>query len=79
MISDSPCRVKGQEDDTIAFDGNITIMPFNMKEEMQTGHFDSAGTYIFKKEVDVITQYNTSDIQLDTAFAHPVRMLFWNV
>lgn len=41
----------GQEDDTIAFDGEITIMPFNMKEEMETGHFDTAGTYIFSKEV----------------------------
>ena len=44
-------RIAGQEDDTIAFDGEITITPFNMKEEMQTGHFDTAGTYIFSKEV----------------------------
>ena len=43
--------IAGQEDDTIAFDGEITITPFNMKEEMQTGHFDTAGTYIFSKEV----------------------------
>jgi len=42
---------KGQEDDTIAFDGSTTITPFNMREEMETGHFDKTGTYIFDKEV----------------------------
>ena len=46
--------IAGQEDDTIAFDGEITITPFNMKEEMQTGHFDTAGTYIFSKEVQYV-------------------------
>ena len=28
----------------------ITFTPFNMKEELEEGHFDSEGMYIFKKE-----------------------------
>ena len=39
----------GQEDDTIDFDEGIRITPFNMKEELQEGHFDSDGMYIFDK------------------------------
>ena len=40
----------GQEDATIDIDDGITITPFNMKEEMEEGHFDTEGMYIFKKD-----------------------------
>lgn len=39
----------GQEDQTEAFDGEVKITPFNMEEEMEEGHFDKEGTYIFGK------------------------------
>ncbi|XP_067928514.1 CD2 antigen cytoplasmic tail-binding protein 2 homolog [Watersipora subatra] len=45
--------IEGQEEETIAFDGSITITPFNMREEMETGHFDKTGTYIFDKESEI--------------------------
>lgn len=42
--------VVGQEAETINFDGDIQITPFNLKEELEDdGHFDSSGTFIFKK------------------------------
>lgn len=39
----------GQEEATIEFDENIQITPFNMREELEEGHFDTDGTYIFDK------------------------------
>ncbi|XP_005110993.1 CD2 antigen cytoplasmic tail-binding protein 2 [Aplysia californica] len=41
--------IEGQEEATIDFDDEIQITPFNMREEMEEGHFDSDGTYIFDK------------------------------
>lgn len=40
----------GQEEETIEFDEETKITPFNMKDEMDDGHFDSEGTFIFKKD-----------------------------
>ena len=31
------------------FDGEIQITPFNMKEELEEGHFDKQGMYIYDK------------------------------
>lgn len=46
-------EIEGQEEATIDYDEGIKITPFNMKEELQTGHFDKQGTFIFDKEEDV--------------------------
>ncbi|CAG2230311.1 CD2BP2 [Mytilus edulis] len=35
--------IEGQEDGTMDFDGEIQITPFNMKEELEEGHFDKQG------------------------------------
>ena len=40
---------KGQEDETIDSYEGIKITPFNMKEELEEGHFDKDGMYIFDK------------------------------
>lgn len=42
--------LEGQEDATIDFDEGIKITPFNLKEEMEEGHFDAEGNYFEKKE-----------------------------
>ncbi|PAA79451.1 hypothetical protein BOX15_Mlig019670g3 [Macrostomum lignano] len=42
--------IEGQEEATITNDDGIAITPFNMREEMREGYFDSAGCYIFNKE-----------------------------
>lgn len=42
--------LEGQEDATIEFDEGIKITPFNLKEEMEEGHFDAEGNYFEKKE-----------------------------
>jgi len=44
----------GQEKATIDFDGDIKITAFNMEEEMQDGHFDKEGTFIFKKDKEMV-------------------------
>ena len=43
--------IVGQEDETIDFDQGTKITPFNMKEELEEGHFDKDGMYIFDKTV----------------------------
>ena len=43
-------KISGQEDDTIDFDEGVRITPFNMKEELEEGHFDTEGMYIFQKD-----------------------------
>ncbi|XP_063417016.1 CD2 antigen cytoplasmic tail-binding protein 2-like [Mytilus trossulus] len=42
--------IEGQEDGTMDFDGEIQITPFNMKEELEEGHFDKQGMYIHDKK-----------------------------
>ncbi|KAK7865010.1 hypothetical protein R5R35_000034 [Gryllus longicercus] len=46
--------IEGQEDGAGGFDGEVTITPFNMKEEMEEGHFDTDGNYHWKKEGKMI-------------------------
>jgi CD2 antigen cytoplasmic tail-binding protein 2 len=45
--------VEGQEDKTVDFDDGERITPFNMKEEMEEGHFDKQGNYFLKKDNDI--------------------------
>ena len=45
--------IEGQEDATIDHEGEVKITPFNLKEEMEEGHFDSAGNYFVKKGKEV--------------------------
>ena len=45
--------IEGQEDSTIDFEGEVKITPFNLREEMEEGHFDSAGNYFVKKEKEI--------------------------
>lgn len=47
-------EIEGQEDSTADFDGNVRITPFNMKEEMEEGHFDTDGNYHWKKDAKLI-------------------------
>ncbi|XP_067015388.1 CD2 antigen cytoplasmic tail-binding protein 2 homolog isoform X2 [Anabrus simplex] len=46
--------IEGQEEGAAGFDGEVQITPFNMKEELQEGHFDTEGNYHWKKEGKVI-------------------------
>ncbi|KAE9420014.1 hypothetical protein Angca_005694, partial [Angiostrongylus cantonensis] len=47
-------KVEGQEDSTLEFDGPTKITAFNMKEDMEDGHFDETGNFIFdKKEKEI--------------------------
>lgn len=52
----------GQEEETIAFEGETTITPFNMKDEMEEGHFDGDGFYHFKKDSEQIKDAWLDDI-----------------
>ncbi|XP_060079259.1 CD2 antigen cytoplasmic tail-binding protein 2-like [Ylistrum balloti] len=46
-------EIEGQEDSTIERDGEIQITPFNMKDELEEGHFDKEGTYIYDKKKEI--------------------------
>ena len=39
------------------FDGDIQIMPFNMQEELEEGHFDKDGHYIWKDDKELIKDH----------------------
>ncbi|KAK2172987.1 hypothetical protein NP493_913g02037 [Ridgeia piscesae] len=46
--------IEGQEETHIEVEEGVKFTPFNMKEELEEGHFDSEGTYIFSKDKDNI-------------------------
>ncbi|VVC29689.1 GYF domain [Cinara cedri] len=45
--------IEGQEEGVVGQDGEIRITPFNMKDELEDGHFDKDGMYHWKKDQDV--------------------------
>ncbi|XP_050681401.1 CD2 antigen cytoplasmic tail-binding protein 2 homolog [Leptidea sinapis] len=45
--------IEGEEDGVGGVEGEITITPFNMKEELEEGHFDGQGHYHWKKEKEI--------------------------
>lgn len=42
--------IEGQEDETIRDDEGIQVTPFNLKDELEEGHFDVQGNYIANKD-----------------------------
>ena len=51
VMPEDDAGMEGQEDDTgVDIEDGIRFTPFNMREELEEGHFDSEGMYIFKKE-----------------------------
>ncbi|KJH50255.1 hypothetical protein DICVIV_03619 [Dictyocaulus viviparus] len=59
-------EVEGQEDSTLDFDGSTKITAFNMKEDMEDGHFDEAGNFIFDKKEKEIKDAWLDDIDWST-------------
>ncbi|CAD5216128.1 unnamed protein product [Bursaphelenchus okinawaensis] len=47
-------KVEGQEAATLEYDGDIKIMPFNMKEDLEEGYIDEDGAYVHKKDKEEI-------------------------
>ncbi|KAI5722718.1 hypothetical protein M8J76_012536 [Diaphorina citri] len=45
--------IEGQEDGAVGQDGDIQLTPFNMKDELEEGHFDTDGMYHWKKEKQI--------------------------
>ncbi|XP_050080709.1 CD2 antigen cytoplasmic tail-binding protein 2 homolog [Anopheles maculipalpis] len=46
-------EIVGEEDGAARIDGETKFTPFNMKEEMEEGHFDADGHYLWKKTAEV--------------------------
>ncbi|KAK0417699.1 hypothetical protein QR680_013157 [Steinernema hermaphroditum] len=46
-------KIHGQEEATEEYEGDMKITAFNMKEDMEEGHFDSAGNFIFNKNEEI--------------------------
>jgi len=49
--------IEGQEDETIRHDGEITVTPFNLKDELEEGDYDKDGNYILKKDEEATDQW----------------------
>lgn len=45
--------IEGEEDGISRVDDEVKITPFNMKEEMEEGHFDADGHYLWKKGAEI--------------------------
>ena len=43
------CVFLGQEEGVSGQDGEVKITPFNMKEELEEGHFDTEGNFHWDK------------------------------
>uniref|UniRef100_A0A2P2HXS2 CD2 antigen cytoplasmic tail-binding protein 2 homolog n=2 Tax=Hirondellea gigas TaxID=1518452 RepID=A0A2P2HXS2_9CRUS len=54
--------IEGQEEQTVEYEGETNITPFNMKDEMEDGHFDGDGFYHFKKDFDLVKDAWLDDI-----------------
>lgn len=57
----------GEEEGTIRREQDVTITPFNMNEELEEGHIDKEGMYVFNKKSDEITDHwldNIDSVQL---------------
>ncbi|KAL3070927.1 hypothetical protein niasHS_017052 [Heterodera schachtii] len=58
-------KVEGQEESTLEYEGHVKIMPFNMKDDLEEGHFDANGTFIFDKKQSVIKDAWLDNIEWD--------------
>ncbi|XP_055531672.1 CD2 antigen cytoplasmic tail-binding protein 2 homolog isoform X2 [Wyeomyia smithii] len=45
--------IEGEEEGIARVDGETKFTPFNMKEEMEEGHFDADGHYLWKKGAEI--------------------------
>jgi CD2 antigen cytoplasmic tail-binding protein 2 len=52
-----PDRIEGEEDGDVRDEAEVQITPFNMKDELEEGHFDKQGMFIFKKDPDQIQDH----------------------
>lgn len=59
-------KIEGQEDSTLDFDGSTKITAFNMKEDLEDGHFDETGNFIFDKKEKEIKDAWLDDIDWTT-------------
>lgn len=46
-------EILGEEDGVAGMDGEVKITPFNMKEELEEGHFDGDGHFQWKKSKEI--------------------------
>ncbi|KAF7639917.1 Lissencephaly-1-like protein [Meloidogyne graminicola] len=60
-------KVEGQEDATQEYEGEIKIMPFNMNDDLEEGHFDAFGTFIYNKKEEIIRDAWLDNIEWDKA------------
>jgi len=54
--------IEGQEDDTMNFDGDIKITPFNLKEEQEEGSFSADGNFVWNDKKEEIKDAWLDDI-----------------
>ena len=50
----APDQFNGEEEGAARVEDEVKMTPFNMNEELEEGHFDKDGTYIFRRDPDEI-------------------------
>lgn len=52
-----PEYLEGEEDGVSRVDNDVKITPFNLSEEMEEGHFDKEGAFVYDKKKDEINDH----------------------
>lgn len=65
-------RIEGEEDGDVRHEDEIRITPFNMKEELEEGHFDREGMFIFDKEGEEVKDHWLENIDWVKVQERPV-------
>lgn len=58
-------KIEGQEDATMDYEGKIKIMPFNIKDDLEEGHFNEDGAFIYDKKQNMIKDAWLDNIEWD--------------
>lgn len=59
-------KVHGQESATIEYEGEVKIMPFNLNEEFEEGHYDEEGNFVYDKNKDEVYDEWMDNIDWDS-------------
>lgn len=59
-----PEYLEGEEEGRVKIVESVKITPFNMREELEEGHFDKEGSYVFHRNKDEVKDFWLENIDL---------------
>ncbi len=67
----------GQEEGAVHYEEGVQITPFNMQDEMDEGHFDKDGMYIFDRTVNIGAYLNKGVFCFTALSAIYISLFSW--